>query len=239
MSRVVLSVIAGSRLHGLSKPESDWDVRHVIVPKKRDLLSGRNSGEWEKPATYPSIVELPGEIDVASMFSTQWMWQAIAKGNPNAIELAAAPDTFMHIWDKDGAAIRKVILERCLTTAIATPALGMAKHHLCTVKARVEHHKASFTPKYAKQLREAYRILRTVSGALRSQIWDVALTPIDTHLCKVIETSTTPDIGQALVHTAIEDVQDAVKVSPLPPAHCEHAVCQWIADVHEESYKEG
>lgn len=235
MSTVVLSILAGSRLHGLHTEESDFDIRHIAIPNRIDMCSGRPAQEWDQPGALPDV-SVSGETDVGVQFSSEWMWQAIAKGNFNAIELASGPREAFLYAVPFGIRLRDHVLNSCMTTEIATPALGMAKHHLCTVQARFKHG-GEFTPKYAKKLREAYRVLCTVSTALRTGFWDPAMDPRSRELCKRIAAAKTPDMAYVLIDAAIQEVKEAVQSSTLPKPHKPAFVRMIIANAHQEIYE--
>lgn len=79
MCKDVLTVIVGSQLHGLARPESDEDFRGVFINDVRDIVN-----PFEKPED-KRFIEGKGKDDTASEIRKFIM--EVTKGNPNSIEV--------------------------------------------------------------------------------------------------------------------------------------------------------
>lgn len=73
-------VVAGSRAYGLATPESDWDLRGFAPPTADELLAIRDFGQVED------------RVGDGVVYSVSKFVELLLAGNPNIVEIAAAPD---------------------------------------------------------------------------------------------------------------------------------------------------
>lgn len=75
---IILSVVTGSRLHGLNKPDSDWDIRGIFRHDPMDIIS---------PFRNPSSVSwIEGDIDNTA-YELRDFVKLLTQGNPNHLEV--------------------------------------------------------------------------------------------------------------------------------------------------------
>ena len=80
----ILSVLVGSRAHGLNTPESDYDYRGVFVNPTRKIVA------MEKFRDAKSTSWIEGDIDQTSYEIGHFLHLA-SKGNPSILELMVGP----------------------------------------------------------------------------------------------------------------------------------------------------
>ena len=79
MCKDILTVVVGSQLHGLARPESDMDIRGVFINDIRDIVN-----PFEKPEDKRFVVG-GGKDDTASELRKFII--EVTKGGPNAVEI--------------------------------------------------------------------------------------------------------------------------------------------------------
>jgi predicted nucleotidyltransferase len=79
MCKAILTVVVGSQLHGLARPESDMDIRGVFINDIRDIVN-----PFEKPEDKRFVVG-GGKDDTASELRKFII--EVTKGGPNAVEI--------------------------------------------------------------------------------------------------------------------------------------------------------
>ena len=86
MSEDILTVLIGSRAHGLERPESDWDYRGVFVTPLREICQSTLVGSGklkESKHGDMSVDHLSYEVGHLLRYAT--------KGNPSMIEVFGGP----------------------------------------------------------------------------------------------------------------------------------------------------
>lgn len=76
--QVILSVVTGSRLHGLAKPDADWDIRGVFKHDALDIIS-----PYRNPET---VSWIEGSMDNTS-YELRDFVKLLTQGNPNHLEV--------------------------------------------------------------------------------------------------------------------------------------------------------
>jgi len=94
LSQVIYMVLSGSRAYGTSTPDSDIDLRGVLVESKHYLLGLKSFEQFED---LPSDTVIYGLRKFASLLS---------KANPNIIELLGVEDDCIVIMTKQGEVLR-------------------------------------------------------------------------------------------------------------------------------------
>lgn len=79
--KVILSVIAGSRLYGYAGPDSDLDVRGIFIPSIDCLLGLKKFDQIEN------------KIDDSVLFSVQKSFALLQKGHAQLLEILFAPSS--------------------------------------------------------------------------------------------------------------------------------------------------
>ncbi len=75
MSNVILSVVVGSRLHGLNKPTSDYDIRGIFMHRLQELVSPfktLKNTSWVEDDVDNTSYELRDFCKLASMKGWSW-----------------------------------------------------------------------------------------------------------------------------------------------------------------------
>ena len=93
-SGLIMATLAGSRLYGTNRPESDVDIRGVCFPPREALLGmqgfeqfqpkGSNAVQWSKDNGF-------SESDDVTIYSINKFFSLCLNANPNIIELLFAP----------------------------------------------------------------------------------------------------------------------------------------------------
>ena len=120
---VVFETLAGSRLYGTNRPDSDWDYRGIIIPPREYFLglSRFDQLEWHDRAYNEDCVY----YDIRKFISL------CLQGNPNVLELLWTTDK-QTSW---GEWIRS-LREYFITQKAISAHIGMAKAHLKKMAAK-------------------------------------------------------------------------------------------------------
>ena len=82
-------MICGSKLFGLSTPESDTDYKGIYIPKAEDILLNK------VPNTSKSKTGKGGDIDDVEMFTLLGFMKMVSQGQTVAVEMLFTPDEFI------------------------------------------------------------------------------------------------------------------------------------------------
>jgi predicted nucleotidyltransferase len=89
----------GSRLYGLSTPESDYDYKGVILPTRDEILLGRTSYHIDKSTNTSSTKNSKDDVD-RTYYSLQYFIDMACKGETVTLDLLhGSPDKLLHESD--------------------------------------------------------------------------------------------------------------------------------------------
>ncbi|KAL8278668.1 hypothetical protein RQP46_008960 [Phenoliferia psychrophenolica] len=131
----LLTAEAGSRLYGISTPSSDVDLKGIYLPSPRQLLLGSAPPLLSFSPTHPDGIRNSTDDTDATFTSVARFLQLLGDGQPDAVELALAPES---AWVECGAEGRR-LMERLncsegrtawVTKEVARRMVGFAKHQV-------------------------------------------------------------------------------------------------------------
>jgi hypothetical protein len=94
-ARELVRILAGSQLYGTATPESDRDLKAVILPAARDILLGAAKPTLsETTKSEPDAHNGPGDTEVET-HSLHRFLQMLAGSHPAAVEILFAPEAML------------------------------------------------------------------------------------------------------------------------------------------------
>ena len=90
----IVELRTGSHLHGTDTPDSDTDLKSVLLPSGRDILLGRARPNLNWTGGTEERRNHPGEVDHEA-FTLQRFLDLVLEGQPLALEMLFAPDHAM------------------------------------------------------------------------------------------------------------------------------------------------
>ncbi len=147
---LILRVIAGSRAHGLARPDSDTDTRGVCIPPKEYLLGLGTFEQYEAPGADHVVFALAKFVRLA------------LEGNPNILEvLYSDPEHILHCEEFGERLLdnRAIFLSR----RVGERFCGYAVHQLRRME---RHHRWVVNPPQAQPRPEEYGA-ESVDGRFR------------------------------------------------------------------------
>lgn len=117
------ATVSGSRLYGTSTPESDLDVRGVIVPPMSYWLGMESFEQYEVPGEDTVFHELRKFLRLS------------AAGNPAFLEIWWAPFHRRPVWNVEWwwTKMKTDLWSHVLCKKLVKPHLGMARAHLARI----------------------------------------------------------------------------------------------------------
>lgn len=187
--KTIVKIVHGSSLYGTAIPGSDTDIREVFQPSAIDILLQNCGGPYHKIDT----------IDTHGCSLKSYL-DALAKGQPFALEMLFAPETFLIEWTATWSDVQR----RCrpAVTKNCTPTFGHAEAMLRS--------EAS-----GKQLYHALRLVTQQTELLLTG--HMTFPRPEAHVLVDIRTGKlTPSEARCLIITALEELRNAERISKLP-----------------------
>jgi len=155
---ILCALTAGSHLYGTSTPESDEDIRGVLMPPAEYWLGMESFEQYEPEGEDTVYHELRKFLRLS------------AAGNPMFLEMWFSPPSIKEDWNLFWwVSLKADLWHAVLSKKLIKPHLGMAQAHL----ARIEHpgKKAGFKglvaiEKYGYNTKDASHVLRVLYQAL-------------------------------------------------------------------------
>jgi uncharacterized protein len=158
--RVICSLVSGSHLYGISTPESDVDLRGVIVPPPEYWYGMEHFEQYE-----------PEGVDTVYHDLRKFL-KLSAAGNPMFLEMWWTPtpdrssvDKYRQsIWEK----IKKELWHLVLSKKLIKPHLGMAQAHLARIEMpgkRAGQKGLKAIKKYGYNTKDASHVIRVLHQA--------------------------------------------------------------------------
>lgn len=117
--RHIFATVVGSRLYGIDRPDSDWDVKGVYLPTALEVMAGTAPDQisWGNGGTGAGKVE-------GVYYSPRRFLRLVAKGNPTLLEVAFTRPTDAGPGADSLLADARLLVSRAATAAF----VGYAQH---------------------------------------------------------------------------------------------------------------
>lgn len=202
---VVLDLIAGSHLYGTNTPESDVDLRGVVLPKPEEIIGLARFEQQEKHGGEDTLYySLPRYI------------QLLLKGNPNVMEWMHADKNDYLVWGKIPAELwanRDRFLSKKLGLAALGYLNGMTKNmHFGGPTRDLGAKRKALVEKYhydTKNAGHAVRMAREIAELFETGIFNVKRTKDREELIAIRNGSLTLEQAEELIARETEHAEHA------------------------------
>ena len=204
--KLIVRTVAGSKLYGLSHPDSDSDVRGVYVDPTDSLIG------LAPPA---QSMELSGPGD-EQLYPLKHFAHLSLSGNPNALEILFTPHEFVIESSADWAQL--FVIRYCfLSKKLIERYTGFMRHQVTRIKTRnpgTTHQK--FIDAYGYDTKSAAHCIRvglTAMSLARSMDYSPVLEGKDLTLIKDILHG---QVSQEKFNTLAKSMIDEIRAVPTP-----------------------